>query len=173
MKPEEIISIVKGFNYNIDITNGLLYLNVNSNDIYKVLFLLKNNKFEVLIDCFAMPTIENNNIYTIFYHLINYKENERICISTNIHQINLNYKESTSSLEVNLTNTTANSILDTRKINNNKYLNSSEECQEYTKYYIQSVIDIFPNANWYEREIYEMYNITFIGHKNLTKLFND
>ena len=33
--------------------------------------------------------------------------------------------------------------------------------------------EIFENANWYEREIYEMYNINFIGHNNLKKLFNE
>lgn len=38
---------------------------------------------------------------------------------------------------------------------------------------IQSIIEIFENANWYEREIYEMYNINFIGHNNLKKLFNE
>ena len=37
----------------------------------------------------------------------------------------------------------------------------------------QSIIDIFPNAKWYEREIYEMYDINFIGHDNLTKLFTN
>lgn len=38
---------------------------------------------------------------------------------------------------------------------------------------IQSIINIFSNANWYEREIYEMYNINFTGHKNIKKLFNN
>ena len=38
---------------------------------------------------------------------------------------------------------------------------------------IKSIIKIFENANWYEREIYEMYNINFIGHDKLKKLFSE
>ena len=122
MISEEISNIIKDFNYNIEIVNDLAYLQVDSSNIHKILLLLKNNSFEVLIDYFAMPEVDNNT-YKIFYHLINYKDNKNICIYTN----------------------TENSL--------------------------QSIIDIFPNANWFEREIHEMYNINFIGHNTLQKLF--
>ncbi|MBQ9441013.1 MAG: NADH-quinone oxidoreductase subunit C [Alphaproteobacteria bacterium] len=36
----------------------------------------------------------------------------------------------------------------------------------------QSILNIFTNANWYEREMYEMYNINFTGHDNLRELFS-
>ena len=35
---------------------------------------------------------------------------------------------------------------------------------------VDSIIDIFPNANWYEREIFEKFGINFIGHYDLKPL---
>ena len=34
-----------------------------------------------------------------------------------------------------------------------------------------SLIEVFPGANWHEREAYEMFGISFEGHPNLTKLY--
>ena len=36
---------------------------------------------------------------------------------------------------------------------------------------IASLIDIFPGANWHEREAFEMFGISFEGHPNLIKLY--
>jgi NADH-quinone oxidoreductase subunit C len=39
----------------------------------------------------------------------------------------------------------------------------------YDKAEIDSVIDIWPGANWFEREIWELYGITIRNHPNLTR----
>ena len=38
---------------------------------------------------------------------------------------------------------------------------------------VPSVVDIFPGADWFEREAYDMYGILFTGHPDLRRLLTD
>lgn len=44
---------------------------------------------------------------------------------------------------------------------------------EYPKSFIPSIQHLFPNAVWYEREIWDMFGIYFIKNNDMRRILND
>src|SRR6201989_916792 len=45
------------------------------------------------------------------------------------------------------------------------------EADESTQ--VPSLIDVFPGADWFERETYDLYGVIFIGHPDMRRLLTD
>jgi NADH-quinone oxidoreductase subunit C len=53
----------------------------------------------------------------------------------------------------------------------NRRIRIKVEADEVTP--VPSVIDVFPNANWFEREAYDLYGVLFSGHPDLRRILTD
>jgi NADH-quinone oxidoreductase subunit C len=45
------------------------------------------------------------------------------------------------------------------------------EADEATQ--VPSIIDVFPGADWFERETYDLYGVIFVGHPDMRRLLTD
>jgi NADH-quinone oxidoreductase subunit C len=53
----------------------------------------------------------------------------------------------------------------------NERIRLRAEADETTQ--VPSIIEVFPGADWFERETYDLYGVTFIGHPDMRRLLTD
>jgi NADH-quinone oxidoreductase subunit C len=53
----------------------------------------------------------------------------------------------------------------------NERIRIRAEADETTQ--VPSIIDVFPGADWFERETYDLYGVIFIGHPDMRRLLTD
>ena len=58
-------------------------------------------------------------------------------------------------------------------ITNNQRLRLRSRCIDAEDPVIDSVVDIWPGANWFEREAFDMFGILFTGHPDLRRILTD
>lgn len=56
-------------------------------------------------------------------------------------------------------------------ISRNRRLRVKLQTDEATA--VASVVDIYPAANWFEREVFDMYGVTFLDHPDLRRILTD
>jgi NADH-quinone oxidoreductase subunit C len=58
-------------------------------------------------------------------------------------------------------------------ITHNVRLRIRSKCVDAEDPMIDSVVDVWPGANWFEREAFDLYGILFTGHPDLRRLLTD
>ncbi len=53
----------------------------------------------------------------------------------------------------------------------NRRIRFKTEVDEATP--VASLVNVFPGANWFEREVYDLYGVVFTGHPDLRRLLTD
>jgi NADH-quinone oxidoreductase subunit C len=58
-------------------------------------------------------------------------------------------------------------------VSNNQRLRLRARCEDAEDPIIPSVVDIWPGANWFEREAFDLFGILFTGHPDLRRILTD
>jgi NADH-quinone oxidoreductase subunit C len=58
-------------------------------------------------------------------------------------------------------------------VTNNQRIRIRSRCEDAEDPIIDSVVDIWPGANWFEREAFDLFGILFTGHPDLRRILTD
>jgi NADH-quinone oxidoreductase subunit C len=58
-------------------------------------------------------------------------------------------------------------------VTNNQRVRIRARCEDAEDPLIDSVVDIWPGANWFEREAFDLFGILFTGHPDLRRILTD
>ena len=133
MIPTQIISSIQK-KYPEDILDQTVFseediLHVRSSNIFDILTLFKDNKFNFLSDLTAIDnlTLGGFERFAVVYHLLSHETVKRVTVKAYV----------------------------------------SEDRPE-----LPSAESLWKTADWQEREIYDLFGISFTGHPNLIRIMN-
>jgi len=140
----------------IDKSFGEITLTINSTEVITVLNKLKNDfKFEILVDLCGVDYLTfgesdwDNDANSSGYSRARSSQNSN------------KQKKSRFAVVYHLLSISKNQRLRVKAI-----LNNNEQK-------IESVINIWNSANWYEREVFDMFGILFENHPDLRRILTD
>jgi NADH-quinone oxidoreductase subunit C len=58
-------------------------------------------------------------------------------------------------------------------VTHNQRLRIRARCEDLEDPVIDSVVEIWPGANWFEREAFDLFGILFTGHPDLRRILTD
>jgi len=64
-------------------------------------------------------------------------------------------------------------VLHLLSIRHNRRLRVKAFCPDDGFPVVDSVVDVWPSANWYEREAFDLYGVVFEGHPDLRRILTD
>jgi NADH:ubiquinone oxidoreductase subunit C len=149
---------------------------------YKLLLLYILSNFNFLFLKYNTQGRKNVTLvipyYTFYYFMLHIKLSSSTYITQLVdifsYELPINSKNSTSlNSPINNTSTVSTTVVyNLHNLTNHvRFFVFVLKLKNYTNLYnIKSIAELFPNANWLEREVSELYNITFDGKKDTRNL---
>lgn len=163
MKLEDVVNIIDNkFSGNINMfsENNEINIDVNKNILPDFCRFLKNNKKIMLTGLMDISGVDYLDYGKNYWETTNSTVNG----FSRGHKTNLNY--SLYMIKRFCVSYHLLSYYFNFRIRLRVFVDLNDMC-------VPSVVDIWPTANWHEREVYDFFGVIFTGHPNLIRILTD